>query len=88
LCSSHLTAECIELARQGTVQSESPILVLSNEPEEAISSSEQMTEQLANYKVPELLVAVDAVPRNPLGETDRQALAEVVLGVPAHRHLE
>ena len=39
-----------------------------------------MTEQLANYKVPELLVAVDAVLRNPLGETDRQALAEVVLG--------
>jgi acyl-CoA synthetase (AMP-forming)/AMP-acid ligase II len=47
-----------------------------------------MTEQLANYKVPELLMAVDAVLRNPLGETDRQALAEVVLGVPAHRHLE
>jgi acyl-CoA synthetase (AMP-forming)/AMP-acid ligase II len=45
-------------------------------------------EQLADYKVPELLVAVDAVPRNPLGETDRQALEEVVLGVPAHRHLE
>jgi hypothetical protein len=53
------------------VQSESPILVLSNEPDEAISSSEQMTEQLANYEVPELLVAVDAVPRNQLGETDR-----------------
>jgi hypothetical protein len=30
-----------------------------------------MTEQLANYEVPELLVAVDAVPRNQLGETDR-----------------
>jgi acyl-CoA synthetase (AMP-forming)/AMP-acid ligase II len=45
-------------------------------------------EQLADYKVPELLVAVDAVPRNPLGKIDRQALAELVLGVPAQRHLE
>ena len=47
-----------------------------------------VTEQLADYKVPELLVAVDAVPRNPLGKIDRQALAELVLGVPAQRHLE
>jgi acyl-CoA synthetase (AMP-forming)/AMP-acid ligase II len=44
-------------------------------------------EQLADYKVPELLVAVDAVPRNPLGKIDREALAETVLGVPAHRDL-
>jgi uncharacterized membrane protein YkgB len=47
-----------------------------------------VTEQLADYKVPELLVAVDAVPRNPLGKIDRQALAKLVLGVPAQRHLE
>ncbi len=47
-----------------------------------------ISEQLADDKVPELLVAVDAVPRNPLGKIDRQALAEVILGVPAHRHLE
>ena len=45
-------------------------------------------EQLADYKVPELLVAVDAVPRNPLGKIDRQVLAELVLGVPAQRLLE
>ena len=32
LCASHRTAECMELARQGTVQSELPILVLSSEP--------------------------------------------------------
>jgi hypothetical protein len=32
LCASHRTAECIELARQGLVQSELPILVLSSEP--------------------------------------------------------
>jgi acyl-CoA synthetase (AMP-forming)/AMP-acid ligase II len=38
-------------------------------------------EQLADYKVPELLVSVDAVPRNPLGKIDRKALAELVLGV-------
>jgi acyl-CoA synthetase (AMP-forming)/AMP-acid ligase II len=31
--------------------------------------------QLADYKVPELLVIVDAVPRNPLGKIDRRALA-------------
>ncbi|MEH2513608.1 acyl-CoA synthetase (AMP-forming)/AMP-acid ligase II [Nitrobacteraceae bacterium AZCC 1564] len=47
-----------------------------------------ISEQLADHKVPELLVAVDAVPRNPLGRIDRQALAEVVLGVPAQRRLE
>lgn len=47
-----------------------------------------ISEQLADEKVPELLVAVDAVPRNPLGKIDRQALAEVILGVPARRHLE
>ncbi len=47
-----------------------------------------ISEQLADDKVPELLVAVDAVPRSPLGKIDRQALAEVILGVPAHRHLE
>jgi long-chain acyl-CoA synthetase len=47
-----------------------------------------ISEQLSDDKVPELLVAVDAVPRNALGKVDRQALAEVVLGVPAHRHLE
>ncbi|MCA6107807.1 hypothetical protein J6497_11170 [Bradyrhizobium sp. CNPSo 4026] len=45
-------------------------------------------EQLAEYKVPELLVAVDGVPRNPLGKIDRQSLAEVVLGIPASRHLQ
>jgi acyl-CoA synthetase (AMP-forming)/AMP-acid ligase II len=31
--------------------------------------------QLADYKVPELLVMVDAVPRNLLGKIDRRALA-------------
>jgi long-chain acyl-CoA synthetase len=32
-------------------------------------------QQLADYKVPELLLAVDAVPRKPLGKVDRWALA-------------
>jgi fatty-acyl-CoA synthase len=45
-------------------------------------------EQLADNKVPELLVAVDAVPRDMLGKVDRRTLAEVVLGIPAHRPLE
>jgi acyl-CoA synthetase (AMP-forming)/AMP-acid ligase II len=45
-------------------------------------------EQLADYKVPDLLVVVDAVPRNLLGKIDRQALAQVVLGVPAHQRLQ
>jgi len=31
--------------------------------------------QLADYKAPEWLLTVDAVPRNPLGKIDRQALA-------------
>src|SRR5262249_29686914 len=39
-----------------------------------------MSNQLPDYKVPELLVAVDAVPRDPLGEIDRKAVAEAVLG--------
>ncbi len=42
-----------------------------------------ISEQLTDEKVPELLVAVDAVPRSPLGTIDRQAVAEAVLGVPA-----
>ncbi|MGY3608189.1 hypothetical protein [Bradyrhizobium sp. Leo121] len=45
-------------------------------------------EQLADYKVPELLVVVDAVPRNPLGEIDRQTLAQLILGIPAHQRLQ
>jgi acyl-CoA synthetase (AMP-forming)/AMP-acid ligase II len=45
-------------------------------------------EQLVDYKVPELLVIVDAVPRNPLGEIDRQALAQLILGIPAHQRLQ
>jgi long-chain acyl-CoA synthetase len=40
--------------------------------------------QLADYKVPEWLVAVDAVPRNPLGKVDRPALAAMaMLGMAA-----
>jgi acyl-CoA synthetase (AMP-forming)/AMP-acid ligase II len=31
--------------------------------------------QLADYKAPERLWAVDAVPRNPLGKVDRRAAA-------------
>ncbi|TAI59584.1 hypothetical protein [Bradyrhizobium sp. Leo170] len=45
-------------------------------------------EQLADYKVPELLVVVDAVPRNPLGEIDRHALAQLIFGIPAHQRLQ
>jgi long-chain acyl-CoA synthetase len=36
-------------------------------------------QQLADYKVPERLLAVDVVPRNPLGKVDRQAAAMVML---------
>lgn len=41
--------------------------------------------QLTDDKMPELLVAVDAVPRNSFGTIDRQALAEVILGDPVQR---
>ncbi len=37
-------------------------------------------QQLADYKVPERLLAVDAVPRNSLGKVDRQAAATAMLG--------
>jgi long-chain acyl-CoA synthetase len=37
-------------------------------------------QQLADYKVPERLLAVDAVPRNALGKVDRQAVATAMLG--------
>jgi acyl-CoA synthetase (AMP-forming)/AMP-acid ligase II len=37
-------------------------------------------QQLADYKVPERLLAVDAVPRNPLGKVDRRAVAMAMLG--------
>jgi acyl-CoA synthetase (AMP-forming)/AMP-acid ligase II len=36
--------------------------------------------QLADYKVPEQLLAVDAVPRNSLGKVDRRAAATAMLG--------
>ncbi len=35
--------------------------------------------QLADYKVPERLWAVDAVPRNPLGKVDRRAAAATAM---------
>jgi long-chain acyl-CoA synthetase len=35
--------------------------------------------QLANYKAPEWLWAVDAVPRNPLGKVDRRAVAATAM---------
>jgi long-chain acyl-CoA synthetase len=47
-----------------------------------------ISEQLAEYKMPDLLVAVDAVPRNRLGNIDRQALAAIVLGAPDHLRSE
>lgn len=34
----------------------------------------EVSERLADYKVPEWLVALDAIPRNPLGKVDRTAL--------------
>jgi acyl-CoA synthetase (AMP-forming)/AMP-acid ligase II len=37
-------------------------------------------QQLADYKVPERLLAVDAVPRNPIGKVDRRAAAAGMLG--------
>jgi acyl-CoA synthetase (AMP-forming)/AMP-acid ligase II len=37
-------------------------------------------QQLADYKVPERLLAVDAVPRNALGKVDRRAAATAMLG--------
>jgi acyl-CoA synthetase (AMP-forming)/AMP-acid ligase II len=36
--------------------------------------------QLADYKVPEWLLAVDAVPRSPIGKVDRRAAAMAMLG--------
>jgi acyl-CoA synthetase (AMP-forming)/AMP-acid ligase II len=39
--------------------------------------------QLADYKVPERLLAVDAVPRNSLGKVDRRAAATAMLGSAA-----
>ncbi len=40
-------------------------------------------QKLADYKVPERLLAVDAVPRTPLGKVDRRAAATAMLGRPA-----
>ncbi|WP_407158301.1 AMP-binding enzyme [Bradyrhizobium sp. STM 3557] len=40
---------------------------------------------LAEYKLPELVTAVDAVPRDGFGNVDRQAVAQAVLGRPAQR---
>lgn len=35
--------------------------------------------RLADYKIPERLVAIDAIPRNPLGKVDRLSLAAALL---------
>jgi len=43
-------------------------------------------QQLADDKMPELLVAVDAIPRDRFGKIDRQAMAAVILGIPGHRY--
>lgn len=41
-------------------------------------------EQLARYKVPELVAVVDDLPRNSMGKIDRRALAEVGMQKLAH----
>jgi acyl-CoA synthetase (AMP-forming)/AMP-acid ligase II len=43
---------------------------------------------LAEHKIPDLLTAVDAVPRDLFGNIDRKGLAQAVLGVPADRDFE
>ncbi len=40
-------------------------------------------QRLADYKTPEWLLAVDAVPRNPIGKVDRRAAAAEILGYAA-----
>jgi acyl-CoA synthetase len=43
---------------------------------------------LPEHKLPDLLTAVDAVPRDPFGNIDRKAVAEAILGIPAHRSFD
>lgn len=43
---------------------------------------------LAEHKMPDLLTAVDAVPRDLFGNIDRKSLAQAVLGVPVNRDFE
>jgi acyl-CoA synthetase (AMP-forming)/AMP-acid ligase II len=43
---------------------------------------------LPEHKLPDLLTAVDAVPRDRFGNVDRKAVAEAVLGIPALRNGE
>ncbi|MCK1433476.1 hypothetical protein [Bradyrhizobium sp. 87] len=41
--------------------------------------------RLPEHKLPDLLTAVDAVPRDPFGNIDRKALARAILGIPSQR---
>jgi acyl-CoA synthetase (AMP-forming)/AMP-acid ligase II len=41
--------------------------------------------QLAAYKAPEWVVAIDSLPRNAMGKVDRRRLAETGLGLVAGR---
>ena len=61
------------------------VVQLSNSVSDAplgaiLSDAKQL---LADYKVPERLLAVDAVPRNSLGKVDRRAAATAMLGSAA-----
>ncbi|MET3973579.1 acyl-CoA synthetase (AMP-forming)/AMP-acid ligase II [Bradyrhizobium sp. JR7.2] len=39
---------------------------------------------LPEHNLPDLLTVVDAVPRDPFGNIDREAIAQAVLGIPIH----
>jgi len=66
------------------------VVVLKQEDDDAIIDEILAAARvhLPEHKLPDLLTAIDAVPRDPFGNIDRQALAETILGVPSHRNCD
>jgi acyl-CoA synthetase (AMP-forming)/AMP-acid ligase II len=60
------------------------VVQLENESDDAIIDEilAMARVQLPEHKLPELLTAVDAVPRDPFGNIDRRTIAESILGNP------
>src|SRR3954453_10910285 len=62
------------------------VVQLKNESDDAIIDEilSGARAHLPEHKLPDLLTAVDAVPRDGFGNIDRKAVAQAIFGIPAH----
>ena len=66
------------------------VVQLESESDDAVIDKILATARvhLNEHEIPDLLTAVDAVPRDLFGNIDRKGLAEAILGVPADQNLD